>query len=118
MTTSPVNTPIPILMMMLKASMKKRQDPAGIIIHTHTCTHAHTHTQQKREKVYVCSECSKGYTHKDTLMAYLKTKHDIQHSKHSKRFKCPYCDVASPFHTLNQMKSHCESEHEKKLGNN
>ncbi len=63
----------------------------------------------------MCNKCSKGYSRKDRLTAHLKTEHNIEQSKQRNRFKCPFCDDAS-FHTFNQLKVHCEIEHEKQLG--
>ena len=64
----------------------------------------------------MCNKCLKGYSRKDRLTAHLKTEHNIEESKQRNRFKCPFCDDAS-FHTFNQLKVHCEIEHEKQLGN-
>ena len=61
----------------------------------------------------MCTECSKGYSRQDRLTAHLKSEHDIENSKRRKRFKCPFCDAASLFYTFNQLKVHCEIEHEK-----
>ena len=64
----------------------------------------------------MCSECSKSYSRQDRLTAHLKSDHGMDKSLHRKRFKCPFCDVMDSFHTFNQLRVHCDKEHEKQLG--
>ena len=72
----------------------------------------HTHT---KEKSFMCSECSRGYSHHDHLVAHLKSKHGTEQSKHRKRFQCLFCD--GPFSpTFNQLNTHCEKQHKENLG--